>query len=59
MAVTCPVCGKSKLSSFEICPVCGWSNDYVQLEYPDMENGDNAMSLNQARKAWKEGKKIS
>ncbi|WP_423781352.1 CPCC family cysteine-rich protein [Acidaminococcus timonensis] len=44
MAVKCPVCGKSKLSSFEICPFCGWSNDYVQLEYPDMENGDNAKS---------------
>lgn len=58
MVRTCPVCGKTRLTSFETCPVCGWSNDYVQFEYPDMENGDNTMSLNQARKAWKEGKEI-
>lgn len=54
----CPVCGKTELSDFETCEVCGWANDYVQSAHPDMTHGDNTMSLNQARKAYKEGKEI-
>ena len=54
----CPVCGKSLVNDFDVCPVCGWSNDYGQLNDPDMTECDNVMSLNHARKAWKEGKKI-
>jgi len=56
--VLCPVCGKSRVGDFDICPVCGWSNDYVQAEDPDFKHGDNCMSLNEARKAWKEGREI-
>lgn len=54
----CPVCGKSRVGHFEICPVCGWSNDFVQAEDPDFKHGDNSMSLNEAKKAWKEGREI-
>lgn len=58
MKYVCPVCGKSKVGHFEICPVCGWSNDIVQEQEPDMEHGDNIMSLNQAREAYKKGQEI-
>lgn len=54
----CPVCGKCVLEAFEICPVCDWQNDRVQLEHPDMEGGANNMSLNQAKAAWENGEKI-
>lgn len=57
--VKCPVCGKHDFkedNNFDICPVCGWENDGVQLDDPDFEGGANDMSLNQAKKAYAEGK---
>lgn len=55
----CPVCGKHTFSDvFEKCPVCGWENDYVQESNPDWHNCANEMSLNDARKAYAEGKTI-
>lgn len=54
----CPVCGQSELEAFEICPVCEWQNDRVQLAHPDMGGGANNMSLNHAKEAWKKGEKI-
>ncbi|ARP50579.1 hypothetical protein B6259_06620 [Ruminococcaceae bacterium CPB6] len=33
-----------------VCPVCGWEDDGVQLDEPDLEGGANEMSLNEARK---------
>ena len=39
-------------------PVCGWENDYGQRAFPNVREGANKMSLNEARKAWKEGKQI-
>lgn len=56
--VKCPCCGKSDVDDFDTCPVCGWANDYAQAADPDLEHGDNTMSLNEARKAWKEGREI-
>ena len=41
-------------NTFEICPVCYWEDDGVQLNDPDYEGGANEMSLNQARKNFKE-----
>ena len=59
MKIKCPVCGKGIiLDAWEECPVCGWLDDPFQEEQPDMDGGNNKMSLNQARKAWKEGKKV-
>lgn len=52
----CPVCGDYEFSgngSFDICEVCGWEDDPVQMELLDETNCANRMSLNQARKAWK------
>lgn len=53
----CPVCCKYEFEyagNFDICPVCGWEEDIVQLEEPD-EDGANCMSLNQARRAYARG----
>lgn len=57
--VDCPVCGKGKLTyDGDVCPVCKWFHDIVQEKYPNEEDGENHMSLIQARKAYKEGKEI-
>lgn len=52
----CACCGKtSGLGWFDICDVCGWSNDYAQVAHPDMTHGDNTMSLNEAKEAYRKG----
>lgn len=55
---TYPGCGKLDGCVFCICPVCGWRNDVAQVLDKDYKNGANTMSLNEARKAWEEGKEI-
>ena len=45
-------------SKFDICSVCGWQRDCVQEDNPNYEGGANKMSLNQAKQAYREGKKI-
>lgn len=45
----CPVCGKtifSEKASYEICEYCGWEDDTIQEEYPDVDFGANGHSLN-------------
>lgn len=57
----CPVCEKYRFKGFnssEECPVCGWTDDCVQEKYPDWANCQNDMSLNEARKAWSEGRRV-
>ncbi|MGI6284115.1 CPCC family cysteine-rich protein [Caproicibacterium lactatifermentans] len=57
----CPVCGKAVFKhadDFEICPVCGWEDDGVQLDEPDLEGGANEMSLNEAREAYRQGRQL-
>lgn len=54
----CPVCGKYTFESagdFDICEVCGWEDDIIQLENPDEEDCANHMSLNQAKRAYAKG----
>ena len=59
MEYLCPVCKKYYFESgFDECEVCGWIFDIVQEEYPDAKKLGNLMSLNEARKAYKEGKKV-
>ncbi len=55
---TCPCCGFYTLplqppNSFEICPVCFWEDDGLQYADPNMEDGANKMSLNQAKANYK------
>jgi hypothetical protein len=57
----CPVCAEFEFSeqgSYEICEVCDWEDDPVQLTRPDLAGGANQFSLIQARKLWQDsGKK--
>ena len=56
----CPVCGKYNFKEpFEDCPICNWGNDVVQETNPTWGGCYNSMSLNEARKAYEEGKKIN
>lgn len=54
----CPVCNRTDLEDFEVCPVCEWQNDQYQRTHPDAEGCANNMSLNQAREAYRKGEKI-
>lgn len=59
--IKCPVCGQYEFEmedDYDICNVCGWENEKYQITHPDEEGGANRMSLNQAKKAWAEGKPI-
>lgn len=54
----CPCCGFLTLrsedrGSYEICKVCFWEDDEVQLRDPDLAGGANSVSLNQARETFK------
>lgn len=56
--IPCPCCGRTMVKEYDICDVCLWENDPVQLWKPDQRGGANVMSLNEARKAFKEGRKV-
>ena len=56
----CPVCRQHSFSEpFEKCPVCNWENDYVQENNPEWRNCSNEMSLNDAKRAFAENRKIN
>ena len=55
-AVKCPVCGQTEL--VDDGDVCKWFHDRYQEEFPDEEDCENRMSLNQARAAWAAGKQV-
>jgi hypothetical protein len=53
----CPCCGYLTLEepqrdNYEICPVCFWEDDPVQLRDADYEGGANVPSLNEARRTF-------
>ena len=53
--IKCPVCSKYKFAmnnNFDVCPVCEWENDGVQLQDPDYDGGANDISLNAYRAKW-------
>jgi len=54
----CAVCGR-EVDRFDICDTCGWQDDGVQNADPNYKGGANKMSLNEARKAYKENKEIN
>ncbi|MBC8954502.1 CPCC family cysteine-rich protein [Xenorhabdus sp. PB62.4] len=57
----CPCCNHTaldELGKYLICDICGWEDDPVQSKNADFQGGANEMSLNEARKAFSEGKKI-
>lgn len=55
MKYQCPCCGYYTFNeevngSYNICAVCFWEDDPVQLEDPTYDGGANHVSLIQARK---------
>lgn len=51
----CSCCGYMTLKekppgTYEICPVCFWEDDVVQLSDPDFAGGANVVSLRQAQR---------
>lgn len=56
--MNCPVCGKAQVGEYDICPVCNWENDPIQLEHPEFGGGANHMALEEARAAYQKGKTI-
>lgn len=54
----CPCCGKRAVSEYDICDVCNWENDPVQLANPKLKGGANEMSLQEAIEAFKNGKEV-
>jgi len=54
MNFPCPCCGYKTFKhkpngSYEICGVCYWEDDPIQLEETDYEGGANRVSLRQAQ----------
>lgn len=58
----CPICGgteftESTYDSYLLC-VCGWLQDPWQEENPDDESGANYLTLNDAKKYFRQGKDL-
>ncbi|MEV6810547.1 CPCC family cysteine-rich protein [Micromonospora sp. NPDC051296] len=49
----CPCCGRLTFAggpgSYEICPVCFWEDDQIQLRWPNWSGGANKPSLIEAQ----------
>lgn len=59
--IKCGCCGQYTIEeegTMESCEVCGWMQDPYQEKHTDRPGGANIMSLNEAKKAYKEGKEI-
>jgi hypothetical protein len=52
----CPGCGflvfEEPSGSYDICPICGWEDDHVQLRFPSMAGGANKDSLARHQQRW-------
>lgn len=54
----CPVCGKFEFpthGSYDVCPVCGWEDDYAQETEEKDEGGANWEGLKAYRALYKAG----
>ena len=54
----CACCNKCVVDFYDICDICGWQNDLLQNKESDFSAGANVMSLNEAKKAYAEGRKV-
>lgn len=54
----CPCCGYRTFDtppgSYDICPVCFWEDDQVQLRWPEWSTGANRLSLVDAQATYAE-----
>lgn len=57
--ISCPICGKTQVGDYDICPVCKWENDPTQLKHPEFGGGANHMSLEEARAAYQKGEPVN
>lgn len=53
MMYPCSCCGfltreEDRLGTYDVCPVCGWEDDYSQVLDPHYSEGANGVSLNDA-----------
>ncbi|MDC9588254.1 CPCC family cysteine-rich protein [Xenorhabdus sp. XENO-10] len=46
------------IGEYNICPICKWEDDPIQAQDADCSGEANSMSLNEAKKAFKQGRKI-
>ena len=55
----CPACGFQVFDeppgSYDICPICGWEDDDVQLRFPGMTGGANKQSLFEYQRSFLRG----
>jgi hypothetical protein len=59
--IKCPVCGEyefQRKSDYDVCEVCGWENDGLQMKNPDYRGGANRDSLNEHRVWWEKQKEL-
>lgn len=54
----CACCNRMEVDFYDICDICGWQNDLLQNKKADYKGGANKMSLNEAKKAYAEGREI-
>ena len=54
----CPCCGYNVFSeppgSYDICPICYWEDDIVQIGFPDLAGGANGCSLIDGQKNYEQ-----
>ncbi|SFE96356.1 CPCC family cysteine-rich protein [Peptostreptococcus sp. D1] len=50
----CPVCEKTIVEAWDICDECGWENTGIL----NIDGGPNKMTLEEAKKAYKNGEKV-
>ncbi|MEU6246632.1 CPCC family cysteine-rich protein [Glycomyces sp. NPDC047010] len=53
----CPCCGfivHEATGAHEVCPICGWQDDPVQLRWPEYRGGANKPSLIEAQRNFRE-----
>ncbi|MBI5724978.1 MAG: hypothetical protein HZA50_13540 [Planctomycetes bacterium] len=52
----CPCCGflvfDESPGSFDICPICFWEDDIVQLAFPHLQGGANKQSLYESQQSF-------
>ncbi|EMF29130.1 CPCC family cysteine-rich protein [Streptomyces gancidicus] len=55
----CPCCGRlvheAPPGSFQICPVCGWEDDLVQLRWPGVSGANRCSLIEAQRLYWEAG----
>lgn len=53
----CACCGEL-VEKYDICENCGWQDDNVQNNNPNLTGGANQISLNEAKRKYLEQKNI-